>query len=71
MAYELGYDLNEAIERENISKENIVAIRELVRESKLPYVPDNLTEKLVRYSICHIFCNLSNSSSDSSVHRCM
>lgn len=44
MAYELGFDLDEAIKRQNISKENILAIR----ESKLPHVPDNVTEKLVR-----------------------
>lgn len=58
MAYELGFDLDEAIKRENISKENIVAIRELIRESKLPHVPDNITEKLVRYPIRFYFCNL-------------
>lgn len=47
MSHELGYDLDEARERQNISKEDIVAIR----ESKLPYVPDNVTDKMVRHSI--------------------
>lgn len=47
MAYELGFDLEEAIKRRNISKEDIVAIR----QSKLPYVPEDVTDKMVSYSI--------------------
>ncbi|XP_037039603.1 alpha-tocopherol transfer protein-like [Bradysia coprophila] len=43
MAYELGFDLADAIKRQNISKENIVAIR----ESKIPHVPDNISDKLI------------------------
>jgi len=43
MAHELGYDLDEAIKRQNLSKENIAAIR----ESKVPNVPNNVTDKLI------------------------
>lgn len=45
MAHELGFDLEEAIKRQNLSKEDIVAIR----ESKLEYVPDNVTDKMVGF----------------------
>lgn len=51
MAHELGYDLDEAIKRQNISRENIVAIR----ESKLPYVPHNVTDKMVRFYLIFFF----------------
>lgn len=45
MAYELGYDLDEAIKRQNLSKENLITIR----ESKIPNVPANITDKLVSF----------------------
>lgn len=45
MAFELGYDYEEAIQRQNILPANIAAIR----ESKLPGVPVNVTDKLVRF----------------------
>lgn len=48
MAHELGYDLADAIKRQNISKENIAAIR----DTKLPHVPDNVTDKMVRFNNC-------------------
>ncbi|KAJ6642975.1 Alpha-tocopherol transfer protein-like [Pseudolycoriella hygida] len=47
MEHELRYDLDEAVRRRNISKDNIVTIREAVRNSKLPYVPPNVTDKLI------------------------
>lgn len=69
MAHELGYDLDEAIKRRNLSKENIIAIR----ESKLPYVPDNVTDKLVSFliSLKYMCRTAKNIPSDSPVPRCL
>lgn len=44
MAFELGYDLKEAIKRQEISQDEIAELR----ESKIPLLPADITDKQVR-----------------------
>lgn len=50
MAFELGYDLDEALKRQNLSLKDI----ELLRNSNIPNAPKDLTDKQV---LAHILCD--------------